>query len=301
MVPSRASAAALARRAADADDADNLALFAMSALRADVAALLLQYRARQDAVEQDARRQAQYIRRLQQRNNEQADVIATLKAELESARLQGAFKPGSRYLSIQGGFTLALRRNIAHAGAVATARMLTGEGRGAVSSKNPVVAFEYKAAVAKTLRSIHFHSLPLTDAVDVAGDSANLAVECGFHLVKMDATNSEAIGRSKVHVAVVTSLRSNLGCVAGDSPFDPLLLSSQCSQLSQAADLLEVQHGTGAETHQFALHHFRPAPLPLSRLPDLGGICATIGKCALCWPRWGACLGDVHLRRRRWP
>jgi hypothetical protein len=71
----------------------------------------------------------------------------------------------------------------------------------------------------------------------------------------MDATNSEAIGRSKVHVAVVTTLRSNLGCFAEGAVVDPLLLSSQCAQLVQASDLLEVKHGTAAETHQFALHH----------------------------------------------
>ncbi len=233
----------------------------MQAPREDLAALLAQFQHRSASDDRSLKRTQQTVLCQKANNKELRDEIATLREELAEARAQTTYKAGVRYVSIQGGFNLALRRSIAHAGALATAKMLTAkDGKGTVATKNPVISFEYKAACAKVLRSEQFHSAPLAEVVDIEEASpvpAHATVECGFHLIKMDATNSEAIQKSKIHVAVVTSLRANLGCVAsmGDGAFDLPMLSSQCCQMVQAAQLLEVQHSTGAETCEYALKH----------------------------------------------
>eukprot|EP00959_Pyramimonas_sp_CCMP1952_P438377 9177580-Pyramimonas_sp.AAC.1 len=72
--------------------------------------------------------------------------------EIVALKAQATFRPG-RNVTTYGGYCLAVRRNVGHASAAATALMVTGEGEGGVKDKNTVVSYEHRAAAGKVIRS----------------------------------------------------------------------------------------------------------------------------------------------------
>eukprot|EP00959_Pyramimonas_sp_CCMP1952_P301973 6319117-Pyramimonas_sp.AAC.1 len=82
-----------------------------------------------------------------------------MRDELVATRAMVDFLPG-RSLSVYGGYALALRRNIAHASALATVRMVLGndETEGpTLKGRSQVVTYEYRLAAAKRIRATEFY------------------------------------------------------------------------------------------------------------------------------------------------
>ena len=129
------------------------------------------------------------------------EALVEANKELEQALVQTRaavnFRP-NRLCSTYGGYVLALRRNIAHASARATALMVAGdEVRGALTDPRTVVSYEHRLEVAKCLRS------------RAAYASSTPALE--VHCVKCDATDEDSVDKMKVHVSTVDSVSVTLG------------------------------------------------------------------------------------------
>ncbi|CAK0805617.1 unnamed protein product, partial [Prorocentrum cordatum] len=166
------------------------------------------------------------------------------------------FRPG-RHVTLHGGYTLAVRRNVGHASTMATLAMMTGDGPGSIKDPNTVVSYEHRAAAAKVVRSAAFYD-------DAIGD---LTDQLEVHLLKCDGTNAELIQRKKVHVSTVhSSLRClshavslNAGGPTPESVADAV--ESQCI----TGDLLAIEKDDGPETHAFMLTHLKSVHCPTWR------------------------------------
>ncbi|CAK0898653.1 unnamed protein product, partial [Prorocentrum cordatum] len=92
----------------------------------------------------------------QQRAALLADQLAERNQEEQVLMQAVRFRSGGRAnVSLFGGCTLALRRNVAHAGGAATAAMVAGdELHGAVKDKRTVWTYEHRAAAAVRARAL---------------------------------------------------------------------------------------------------------------------------------------------------
>eukprot|EP00959_Pyramimonas_sp_CCMP1952_P280681 5866976-Pyramimonas_sp.AAC.1 len=121
------------------------------------------------------------------------------QSDLALTRAMVNFRPG-RKVSHFGGYSLALRRNVAHASSLATAKMVLGADGQGQSGRAPVTMYEFRLAAAKVVRAKEFYS-------HCDRDQSGLL---DVHLIKADATNSQAVQKAKVHVSIIHSSCCNL-------------------------------------------------------------------------------------------
>ncbi|CAK0844631.1 unnamed protein product, partial [Prorocentrum cordatum] len=173
--------------------------------------------------------------------------------EIVALKAQATFRPG-RNVTTYGGYCLAVRRNVGHASAAATALMVTGEGEGGVKDKNAVVSYEHRAAAGKVIRSKVFYSEP---------EGVDLSQQLEIHLLKCDGTNSELIQKKKVHVSMVHSSLCDVSeaaaCPGGVAPAS---VAEHVESQSVSGDLLTVTKDNGPEVHAFMLTHLQSVYCP---------------------------------------
>ncbi len=183
------------------------------------------------------------VRTLRERLQQEQHACSILVAER-------AFRPGIRNLSLKAGYTLALRRNLAHAAAGVAAKMVMGDkesGGEVAATQNTVIMYEHKAAAAKRLRS------KLTLSKDrIASDLVPLDNDMilGVICYKGDATQQEAIDKEKVHVSLITTVVACLQrSVSNELGFDFDTAAKKALYVCEAGDIQPVKSGTGAETY----------------------------------------------------
>jgi hypothetical protein len=214
--------------------------------------------AREDALEEKAAQMRAAMKSSKHYKQRCEQLIQELKeSQLGLTVLQrmSDFKPG-RQVTTFGGYSLAFRRNVAHASARATAAMVTaGTAGGEVHDPKTVILYEHRLAIGKTLRSQGLYQ---------ALDECDLAVE--VHQYKGDGTHQQAIEKSKVHVSSIASSVCTLGsvqqCAGADHRFDLELFGSQVVSTTTFGDLQTVILGTGAETYGLALRQFASVGCP---------------------------------------
>ena len=194
----------------------------------------------------------------------QTDKLAQLEKDHDSLQkdyaalmANSSFRRG-RVVPVVAGYTLATRRNIAHAGALATVRMLTGVNEpGSLKSKNIVVRFEHMLSAAKALRARAFHGASCAGAAEPTS-----VFEC--YLLKCDATNQEAIKKAKVHVAVVHSAKycAEHALASCCLPIRPDAAAQHVEVLSTVADLAKCVESSGRETYAHAMGHLESLGCP---------------------------------------
>ena len=122
--------------------------------------------------EEHALLRAKYLRVQQRaRNAEKRNTVLEDKLEAASVSanelVQATYwRTGSKHISVFGGYSLAIVRNIGHAGAKEVVAMCAGdEVRGGIRSKKVVWEYEHKAAIAMNMISSSFHeALVLVDS-----------------------------------------------------------------------------------------------------------------------------------------
>ncbi|CAK0813601.1 unnamed protein product, partial [Prorocentrum cordatum] len=183
--------------------------------------------------------------------------------ELAATRAMVNFRPRS-HPSVFGGYTLGLRRNIAHASALATARMVLGQDEDEPPNQKgraSVVTYEYRLAAAKRTRAEEYYSQCAHDFADTLD----------IHLLKADGTNQEAIDKSKVHVSIVHSACCEYASAVrgpdGDDVAEvtPEAVAAWVGSLVTTGDLLKIDRGTGEETLQHCLRHLQSVGCPTWR------------------------------------
>ena len=123
------------------------------------------------------------------------DRLVQVKAECHDLAVRVCWRDGRRRISPFGGYTLALLRNLSHTGGAEAVQMIAGDSdRGQFKSKNIVYEYEIKAAIVHQLLSKSFHE-GLYDQQHEVKDTMDIFVYKG------DATNQEALDKSKVHVS----------------------------------------------------------------------------------------------------
>jgi len=148
------------------------------------------------------------------------------EAREQMVRLQKEinFRPGKRWISLIGGYTLALKRNIGHASTRAIVPIVAGEDmRGAFKDPKMVVKFEHRTCVGQRLASKQvYQDFMLAFAEPVAESHMNqLSMTClmgEWHDVQYiqyigDASNVEAVQKEKVHVGQVSSMNISVKLV----------------------------------------------------------------------------------------
>jgi hypothetical protein len=195
------------------------------------------------------------------------DLVALLRtAETEHAELvqRVSFRPGLRNVSVMGGYTLAL--NMMRGGLVSASSTLAmcagGSLQGALKSKRIVYIYENRPNAVQACQSILNYQDMDADALAVAhppnvSASADSSAPFAFNwrmestLFKGDATNQEAIGMDKVHIASVATVSFGPMAVAeairNDGTFDDSRFAPPRTHAS--CDLHIVRTGTGEETY----------------------------------------------------
>ncbi len=178
------------------------------------------------------------------KSEHQQVVIDSLMKAYEDLSKRVNFRVGNtRCVSPWAGYTLALKRNIGHTGAYAAVAMIAGDSvHGSLKHKCHVVAYKKRAAcVARLECEDEYNYMTEWTCIEV-------------HSHRFDATNSDAIQKSKVHAQLVQSI--GLGDVSfmdadGNLDIDAHQVDSQCSR--SCPDLQIVNHGTAQETYCLAL------------------------------------------------
>ena len=229
---------------------------------ADHGAMVAQLRQRDAEIEElkEQLRRTQRSRRYWMERAEATQVaLEDMCADYGALKATTDFRP-SRCITTVGGYTLAIRRNIAHASAKATAEMVTGTDAapgsgGRVQDPHTVVSYEHRASIAKALRSRDFYSRP------TAEEAAN---QVEVHLLKCDGTHSQAIEKSKVHVSAVHSSVFNIAAVGESCPEHSILesLGREVECLSTMGDLVKCGTEAGGETYGFMLRHLASVGCP---------------------------------------
>ena len=125
-------------------------------------------------------------------------TVAILKARL----LKYTFRPGKKYVSVEGGYSLAIKRNWGHASAKDTVRMLAAEPyQGALKHKDVVLRYEMRAAMAQQALMRSFYHEHYDEMVARGNE---MAVE--VHLYRGDATNQDAVQRMPVQTSELASV-----------------------------------------------------------------------------------------------
>ncbi|CAK0842788.1 unnamed protein product, partial [Prorocentrum cordatum] len=177
------------------------------------------------------------------RTQEWLQVTKDMTHEYHRLRDQLDFRPGAKNMSPFGGYTIALGRNAGHASASSALAMLAGsEDRGGFRSYNSVVRYEHRAALGQKI------------LLKICYDEFQASADMEVHCFKFDATNSEALEKTKIHTQLLTSwaCRSESLPAAGTAStfesFAPVISSA-----SSCPDLQTVHFGTGAETYMLGL------------------------------------------------
>ena len=122
--------------------------------------------------EEHALLRAKYLR-VQQRARNAEKRNKVLEDKLEAASVSANelvqvtyWRTGSKHISVFGGYSLAIVRNIGHAGAKEVVATCAGdEVRGGIRSKKVVWEYEHKAAIAMNMISLSFReALVLVDS-----------------------------------------------------------------------------------------------------------------------------------------
>ena len=167
----------------------------------------------------------------------------------------------NRCVSVFGGYSLAMRRNLGHSGAKTAAMMITGFDGGpaadqmvqahAVSDKKTIFIWEHRLAAAKFIKSMHSYQ--------------DWEADLGFevHEWRADATHEESVEKAKVHLAIIAS------CMASKHDVDLLdaggpwwtsehadEFEKQLFTITTMADMLKVQTGKSDELYEFAKRQF---------------------------------------------
>ena len=173
----------------------------------------------------------------QRKCDELRTQLVQRKEELQQLQQLTTFRH-HRNVTTYGGYSLASRRNIAHAGRESTAEMVTSDmGGRAVTDPKTISLFEHRLAAAKTVRSKDVYAqASVTSLFEVHGYAA-------------DATHHEAIERNKVHVSSISSIMASAQAVndttASDARlhfFDVDYFESACESMSMFGDLQVVEH-----------------------------------------------------------
>eukprot|EP00959_Pyramimonas_sp_CCMP1952_P170327 3558866-Pyramimonas_sp.AAC.1 len=175
-----------------------------------------------------------------------------VKSQLAETLKKINFRP-NREITTYGGYSLARARNVSHTSAAATACMVAGDPlKGGLHDKAVVLKYEHRLAAAKTIRSMDFYeNLEPTDLC--------------MHTIKCDATNSNAIERSKVHVSIVMSVACfyEQGREDLEQSASPEDIAKHCDHIRTVGDLQIVGKGTGTETHRFCQRELASVGCPV--------------------------------------
>ncbi len=185
-----------------ANPAEKYASMSSEELRAE-----LQYRDWQLAQSQQAAKaSSKRMRYWRDRCQRLEDDSIAKDEQIRAQTLQLNMRPGNRNVSLLGGYLLAWKRNLSHTSAAALVSTLGGEAeRGGLKSKDVVIRFEHWARSCQRFASQHFYATMLQQSLEapVVPDAMRF-VE--VHAYMGDATNEEAVQKSKVHVAFVVDL-----------------------------------------------------------------------------------------------
>lgn len=116
---------------------------------------------------------------------------------------------------------LAWKRNLSHTSASAVVAMLGGDAdRGGLKSKDVVIRFEHLACQAQRLVSHQFYEDWAAQQLAFSLDASRVPTceSLEVHAYMGDATNEEAVEKSKVHVGFTWSLHASEAELAGLGP-----------------------------------------------------------------------------------
>jgi hypothetical protein len=159
------------------------------------------------------------------------------------------YRPGIRWVSVFGGYDIALRRASGHAGAKTTLAMLTGGLRGNVTDRGVVYRYEHRAAAAQHLKSLDVYgAMEVMMMVRSGLDTDQFGVI--VHCLKCDATKQDALDHEKVVIGTVSTCAYGASEVAAaldngvfvPERFRPVSTFGAC-------DLQIEVTGTGEETY----------------------------------------------------
>jgi hypothetical protein len=202
-------------------------------------------------------------------------------------------RPGLRNISHIGGYSAALKSSVGYASSEATVLMVLGDPHvGQFTSKNIVTNYQHKAANAQRVRSKKIFewierevsATPQDALVTVVNDTFSLesweVSSYEVYGVSCDASNTEALDKSSVHVALVSISaigRASLAeCIvsAGDVQIDDDHMERVTASSRQLCDIQKCPRKTGEEMYAMLLREFH----------------------SISWKDWESRANNSHLR-----
>ena len=200
------------------------------------------------------RKRVAYWRGQAQRHKQ---ALVGMKNQLENLNSLVLLRPGARNVSVRGGYWMALKRATGHGGAAQIVDIMAGsEHQGALKDRNMVYRYEHNAALCQRVAARSFFDENQIAIQEVGlGDAAGQDIRV-IEIVAYqgDATNDNAVEKSKVQVGFVSSaLLHDDECVgvcskhnAGDDSAHAILPS-----MEQCLDILRIEkHETLSATDQ---------------------------------------------------
>ena len=196
--------------------------------------------------------------------NHVENQLVTIQAEHDQLVEKTNFRPGLRNISHYGGYSAALKSVTGYASSEATCQMVLADTHvGGFTEKNVVTRFQHRAATAQRIRSKHISEQLRQDLdapaqvqsqiVTASGVRSFECTSCSVYGISCDASNSEAIERSSIHVAlasVATLGRDHIRvCVSHHGELDEDSLEKATGSSRQLCDIQKVTLKTGDELY----------------------------------------------------
>ena len=165
------------------------------------------------------------------------------------------YRPGKRNMSKLGGYNLAWRRNTPGTNTSAASAIAMGAGaavHGSFHDHHIVTKCEYRAAACVDFRNEQFQSLVATNTAPTEGHTRSIVV----HQYVGDATHSEAIDKSKMHLATLCTMQCAVHVILavmaamGQGPMTLDTCSTGVIRKKATCDMQVVNTGTGEELYR---------------------------------------------------
>eukprot|EP00959_Pyramimonas_sp_CCMP1952_P218380 4567297-Pyramimonas_sp.AAC.1 len=192
-----------------------------------------------------------------QKSENWSHVLKGHELQIKSLNEQIFMRPGKRNVSVFGGYSIALKRNIGHTSSKAIVAVLSGDPeRGGLRDKNISIKFEHRCNhVQRLLSSQHYQAIAVEfkTCLRTSGTPPPFNIEVIQYLA--DATNQSAIQKEKMHIALVSCLSASSNALACTGTAEYLYTRS-------LADIQCVRTGTGDELLALALREFASVYCP---------------------------------------
>ena len=244
----------------------------------DILMMLVEREVALENAEEDRRKLRRSLRDAEAKLSIVASRLDDKKTELSSLQEQVVLRPEKRNISKIGGYSLAIRRSRSSTTSAAAFVALCGRDKvfGGLKDAGVVRKFEHRAAAVLRVKNNIVAEQLSESLVAVPGSATDMPTGANIRSVRAvnyigDATRSEAIQKSKMHLATLTivACRNDTWsgivcsrCNEGEAQLDLEKFGEDLVRQKTTCDMQIVNVGSGEETYRIMERQFQSTSSP---------------------------------------